>query len=180
MMADTASKCLSSGHSESSNHDCGNCAHSEEILQKHDSTHPESKLPSLKTTTKLSTPPQTPTTVNTPPSATSVATPKGGTPLDKIKVVDRKKITAVYSLEEVSKHNTKDDCWMIFKGHVYDVTPYFEFHPGGQRALLNFAGKDGTENVKFHSAQMMELLNKYFYIGRLEGTSNGEGSCNIM
>jgi len=89
--------------------------------------------------------------------------------------VDRKSITAVYTAEEVAKHCTEDDCWMIIKGHVYDVTPYFEFHPGGHQALMNFAGKDGTENVEFHSSKMMFLLNKYFYIGKLqkEGGDNG-------
>jgi cytochrome b involved in lipid metabolism len=61
---------------------------------------------------------------------------------------------------------------MIIQGNVYDVTPYFDYHPGGHRALMNFAGKDGTENVEFHSPKMMELLDKYFYIGRLEGTKD--------
>jgi len=95
-----------------------------------------------------------------------------------IRKVDRKKILAEYTEEEVAKHNTKDDCWMIIKGHVYDVTPYFAYHPGGERALLKFAGKDGTENVQFHSSKMMELLNTYFYVGKLKGYSE-PSSCTI-
>jgi len=91
--------------------------------------------------------------------------------------VDKTKITSVFSKEEVANHSTREDCWMIIKGHVYDITPYFEYHPGGTKALLNFAGKDGTSNVEFHSSQMMFLLDSYFYIGRLEGTK--ETSCVI-
>ena len=66
---------------------------------------------------------------------------------------------------------------MIIRGGVYDVTPYFNFHPGGHQALLNFAGKDGTENIEFHSSKMLQLLDKYFYIGKLEGTE--DRSCII-
>ena len=29
--------------------------------------------------------------------------------------------------EEIAKHNTKDDCWVIVHGRAYDVT---EFMPG--------------------------------------------------
>jgi len=95
-----------------------------------------------------------------------------------IRKVDRKKITAEFTEEEVAKHNTKDDCWMIIKGHVYDVTAYFAYHPGGERALLKFAGKDGTENVQFHSSKMMELLNNYFYVGKLKRQEESS-SCTI-
>jgi len=96
-----------------------------------------------------------------------------------VRKVDKSKITAVYSIEEVAQHNTKDDCWMIINGHVYDITAYFPHHPGGVRSLLKFAGKDGTENVQFHSSKMMHLLDNYFYIGRLEGTAAPK-SCSIM
>jgi len=91
--------------------------------------------------------------------------------------VDKKSITSVFSKEEVAQHTSNDDCWMIIKGNVYDITPYFDHHPGGTRALLNFAGRDGTSNVEFHSSQMMKLLDTYFYIGKLEGTK--ESSCVI-
>lgn len=96
-----------------------------------------------------------------------------------VKKVDKSKITAVYSKQEVAQHNTQDDCWMIINGHVYDITTYFPHHPGGTRSLLKFAGKDGTENVQFHSGKMMHLLDTYFYIGRLEGTPAPK-NCLIM
>jgi len=92
--------------------------------------------------------------------------------------VDKRKIKTVFTEEEVAKHCTEGDCWMIIKGHVYDITTYFPYHPGGKRALLKFAGRDGTENVEFHSPRMMYLLDNYFYIGRLNTTPEG-GSCVI-
>jgi len=94
-------------------------------------------------------------------------------------ITDRKSITAVYTVEDVAQHRTREDCWMIIKGNVYNITEYFDYHPGGTRALLNFAGKDGTENVQFHSPKMMMLLDKYFYIGKLQHAENERGSCVI-
>ncbi|CAD6265558.1 unnamed protein product [Miscanthus lutarioriparius] len=49
-----------------------------------------------------------------------------------------------FTKEEISKHNTRKDCWIIIKDKVYDVTPYVEEHPGGD-AILNNAGGDSTE-----------------------------------
>ena len=57
---------------------------------------------------------------------------------------------------------------MIINNKVYDITPYVQIHPGGVTALVRFAGRDGSENVEFHSKKMMKLLDTYMYIGRLE------------
>jgi L-lactate dehydrogenase (cytochrome) len=45
---------------------------------------------------------------------------------------------------EVAKHNTKESCWVIVKGKVYDVTEYMPKHPGGSAILLQYGGKDAT------------------------------------
>jgi cytochrome-b5 reductase len=31
------------------------------------------------------------------------------------------------------------------KGMVYNVTPYMDYHPGGEEELMKAVGKDGTE-----------------------------------
>lgn len=59
-----------------------------------------------------------------------------------------------YTLDEVSKHNTKDSLWVVMNNNVYDLTSFLEQHPGGEKPLLKYAGTDVTEkfaSVKAHS-----------------------------
>jgi len=96
-------------------------------------------------------------------------------------IKDPKNTGNIISTAEVAKHYTKEDLWMIIKGNVYDITDYVKQHPGGVRALVKFAGRDGTENVQYHSSKMLELLNSHYYIGKLprEEGGGGGGSCTI-
>merc|ERR1719484_473134 len=50
-----------------------------------------------------------------------------------------------YSMEEVAKHTSKTDCWVVVSGQVLDVTKFLSEHPGGELAILTFGGKDATE-----------------------------------
>ncbi|KAF8891834.1 FMN-dependent dehydrogenase-domain-containing protein [Infundibulicybe gibba] len=44
--------------------------------------------------------------------------------------------------KEVAHHNSRDSCWIIVHGKVYDVT---EFLDGGSKIILKYAGKDATQ-----------------------------------
>ncbi|KAF9777861.1 FMN-dependent dehydrogenase-domain-containing protein [Thelephora terrestris] len=46
--------------------------------------------------------------------------------------------------QEVAKHNTRESCWIIVHGNVYDVTEFLDDHPGGSKIILKYAGKDAT------------------------------------
>ena len=37
----------------------------------------------------------------------------------------------VFSREEVAEHCDEDSLWYSFRGGVYDLTPFYEGHPGG-------------------------------------------------
>ncbi|CAL5006599.1 unnamed protein product [Urochloa decumbens] len=75
-----------------------------------------------------------------------------------------------YTKEEVSKHNTRKDCWIIIKDKVYDVTPYVEEHPGGD-AILNNAGDDSTEGFfgPQHGTRVFDIIED-FCIGQLKAS----------
>jgi len=40
------------------------------------------------------------------------------------------------TMEEVEKHVTKKDLWVVFQGEVYDITQYVLAHPGGNMCFL--------------------------------------------
>jgi len=54
-----------------------------------------------------------------------------------------------YTWEEVAKHNTPDNCWVAIDSKVYDITNFFDSHPGGKEYLALAAGRDATD--LFHS-----------------------------
>ncbi|KAJ5657172.1 uncharacterized protein N7484_000821 [Penicillium longicatenatum] len=51
----------------------------------------------------------------------------------------------VFDAAEVAKHNTRESCWVVLYGKVYDVTDFLSSHPGGAKIILKLAGKDATE-----------------------------------
>eukprot|EP00929_Paragymnodinium_shiwhaense_P016924 TRINITY_DN12567_c0_g1_i1.p1 TRINITY_DN12567_c0_g1~~TRINITY_DN12567_c0_g1_i1.p1 ORF type:complete len:138 (-),score=50.36 TRINITY_DN12567_c0_g1_i1:329-742(-) len=75
------------------------------------------------------------------------------------------------SMEEVKKHNTADDCWMVVHGLVVNLPKDFlDDHPGGPEVVLELAGQDATEAFEDigHSDMAREWNDKYI-IGYLEG-----------
>ncbi len=75
-----------------------------------------------------------------------------------------------YSMEEVAKHNKKDDLWIVVKGVVLDVTNWLDEHPGGPQALFSHMGKDASD--EFEMLHDDEVIPKYaanIVIGRVQG-----------
>lgn len=98
----------------------------------------------------------------------------------------------IYTHEDVSKHNTRDDLYMIIDKKVYDITkfvdevPFFFFfllwstrlltfffkkkkHPGGDEILIEEGAKDasGPFDDVGHSPDARQMLVKY-YVGELD------------
>ncbi|KAF4367887.1 cytochrome b5 [Cannabis sativa] len=78
-------------------------------------------------------------------------------------------LTKLFSMEEISQHNTKDDCWVVIDDKVYDLSSYLDEHPGGDDVVLAATGKDATEDFEDagHSKTAKELMQSFF-IGELD------------
>jgi len=66
--------------------------------------------------------------------------------------------TSTFSVCEVARHTTPEDCWLIIKGKVYDVSGWAAGHPGGA-VIYTHGGKDATDTFSaFHSPQAWNTL----------------------
>jgi len=74
-----------------------------------------------------------------------------------------------FTLEEVAEHKTSDSLWLAIDGKVYDVTKFYNDHPGGKDPFDQNAGTDASDAFEDvgHSDEAKELMKKY-YIGDLK------------
>ncbi|KAI0806306.1 acyl-CoA dehydrogenase/oxidase [Irpex lacteus] len=79
-----------------------------------------------------------------------------------------------FSREEVAKHNTPDDLWVIIDAKVYNLSRFKDMHPGGVAVLLDeeIPGQDVTE--AFYSLHRHEVLQKAQFKRLQIGTIQGE------
>lgn len=74
-----------------------------------------------------------------------------------------------YTIEDVAKHNNKDDVWVIIDGQVLDVTKFLPDHPGGEKAILLYAGRDATEEFNMlHDPKVIPRYAPDAVIGRVK------------
>lgn len=67
---------------------------------------------------------------------------------------------------EVALHRQPQDCWLIVKNKVYDVTEFGNRHPGGS-VIYTYGGRDATDVfTAFHDSSTWQLLQEY-HIGEL-------------
>ena len=79
----------------------------------------------------------------------------------------------VFTLEEISKHNTSTDCWIIIDDFVYDVTSYIDKHPGGSDKIIKYAGNDATGEFNSIHSQYAKSILKLLIVGELKETNTG-------
>lgn len=82
--------------------------------------------------------------------------------------------TPLFTMDEIQKHATQDNCWFVIDGAVVDATKYIASgkHPGGEKIVLG-CGKDATAlfnsrpgSKTVHSPRARDMM-KEFIIGEL-------------
>ena len=57
----------------------------------------------------------------------------------------------IITKEEVARHRTAGDLWIVVDGAILDVSAFAAEHPGGDDVLLEAGGRDATE--EYHAAE---------------------------
>lgn len=69
-----------------------------------------------------------------------------------------------FTRDEIEKHSTERDTWIVVNGKVYDVTSVLAWHPGGKQAILPHAGR-----VHIETTDEYEGIHDAYARGKLEG-----------
>ena len=82
--------------------------------------------------------------------------------IDKLTFDLMRPTTESFTINEVSKHNLKKDCYLVINNNVYDVSSYIGYHPAGSRTIISRCGKEVTGIfARIHSNRAWDLLKKY-------------------
>ena len=88
--------------------------------------------------------------------------------------LDSEKDKKTFTIDEISKHNTRNDIWITYYDKVYNVTNFINHHPGGADYLMMAAGSSVAPywNIyKQHDdVEIHKILQKY-HIGYIETES---------
>lgn len=81
-------------------------------------------------------------------------------------------VEKAWTLVEIARHQTAEDCWMAIDGRVYSLAAYVPQHPSNPAVLLQWCGKEATNAYhtktrgRPHSPYADQLLST-FLIGKL-------------
>ena len=70
---------------------------------------------------------------------------------------------------ELSKHNSTTDCWIVYKGKVYDITSFIPMHPGGEAVLISKCGKINDFENAFTAKHGISKVDMFFKIAKEKG-----------
>ncbi|EME38598.1 hypothetical protein DOTSEDRAFT_57637 [Dothistroma septosporum NZE10] len=60
------------------------------------------------------------------------------------------------SVEEISKHNRPEDCWIVVEDNVWDMTEFALEHPGAPEIIWKHAGRDATTSyLSIHTPSLL-------------------------
>ena len=73
-----------------------------------------------------------------------------------------------FTMAEVAKHCTREDCWVVLDSRAYDVTRFISKHPGGVGPVVNMAGKDATDVFdNYHAARVYKHMLPQYLVGEV-------------
>ncbi|VVC00064.1 Cytochrome b5-like Heme/Steroid binding domain protein [uncultured archaeon] len=73
---------------------------------------------------------------------------------------------------QLAQHNSASDCWVAYKGEVYDVTQFLPVHPGGEAKILQFCGTSDKFQAAFnmkHGTSKEAILMQQAFVGNYSG-----------
>ena len=86
--------------------------------------------------------------------------------------------TTTIPRQVISTHTTRQSCWIIIHGQVYDVTGFLNHHPGGADVILEAAAtRDAT--AAYEAVHSLDLLRAYTITGG-EEEEEEEGMCRLV
>uniref|UniRef100_A0A3Q2NR99 acyl-CoA (8-3)-desaturase n=1 Tax=Fundulus heteroclitus TaxID=8078 RepID=A0A3Q2NR99_FUNHE len=82
------------------------------------------------------------------------------------------KAAGVYTWEDVQKHRSRNDQWLVVNRKVYNISQWVKRHPGGIRIISHYAGEDATEAfTAFHpDLKHVQKFLKPLLVGDLAAT----------
>lgn len=69
-----------------------------------------------------------------------------------------------FTREEIEKHSSEKDCWIVINDKVYDATSVLSWHPGGMTPILAHAGR-----VHIDTTDAFESIHDDFAQSKLQG-----------
>ena len=70
---------------------------------------------------------------------------------------------------QLAEHGSKEDCWISYKGTVYDITDWLPKHPGSSEAIEPFCGTSSGFEEAFTQKHGTSKANLLMQVGRLIG-----------
>ena len=82
---------------------------------------------------------------------------------------EQKANTSSISILDVQAKDSRESCWLILEGDVYDFTPVFQQHPFGNQLSQAICGQDATEII-LENADVDEVREQIepLYLGELD------------
>jgi cytochrome b involved in lipid metabolism len=80
------------------------------------------------------------------------------------------------SESDLSAHNSREDCWVAYKGKVYDITSWLPKHPGTAERIMPYCGTSSEFEQAFtakHGTTKAAMLMKVgVFMGDFEKVGN--------